>query len=75
MNRRVLHVLSQRPGFTGSGITVAALVREAARHGWAQRVVAVWLTVTGSGQGVSDVTRHTGTVDDDTGSPDHTGMA
>jgi len=40
MKRRVLHVLSQRPGFTGSGITVAALAREAARHGWAQRVVA-----------------------------------
>jgi glycosyltransferase involved in cell wall biosynthesis len=39
MNRRVLHLLSQRPAFTGSGITVDALVREAARHGWAQRVV------------------------------------
>ena len=39
MARRVLHLLSQRPGRTGSGVTVQALVREAAAAGWAQAVV------------------------------------
>ena len=36
---RVLHVLSQRPSLTGSGITLDALVRHAAAAGWEQRVV------------------------------------
>lgn len=36
---RVLHLLSQRPLLTGSGITVDALVRFAAEAGWEQRVV------------------------------------
>ncbi len=35
---RVLHVLSQRPSRTGSGITLDALVRHAAAAGWEQRV-------------------------------------
>jgi len=37
---RVLHVLSQRPLLTGSGVTLDALVRRAARAGWTQSVVA-----------------------------------
>jgi len=36
---RVLHVLSQRPSRTGSGITLDAVVRHAAEAGWKQRVV------------------------------------
>ncbi len=36
---RVLHVLSQCPELTGSGVTVDALVREAAARGWDQWVV------------------------------------
>ena len=36
---RVLHVLAQRPGLTGSGITLDALVREAALSGWDQQVL------------------------------------
>ncbi|MEE2711829.1 MAG: glycosyltransferase, partial [Planctomycetota bacterium] len=36
---RVLHVLSQRPMLTGSGVTLDALVREAAAAGWDQHVV------------------------------------
>lgn len=36
---RVLHLLSQRPSLTGSGITLDALVRCAAAAGWDQRVV------------------------------------
>jgi alpha-maltose-1-phosphate synthase len=35
---RVLHVLSQRPGHTGSGVTLEALVRAAGARGWEQRV-------------------------------------
>jgi glycosyltransferase involved in cell wall biosynthesis len=35
----VLHILSQRPGRTGSGTTLDALVREAAAAGWDQHVV------------------------------------
>jgi starch synthase len=35
----VLHVLAQRPGHTGSGVTLAALVRAAAERGWEQRAV------------------------------------
>lgn len=36
---RVLHILSQRPSLTGSGITLDALVRCAADAGWDQRAV------------------------------------
>lgn len=39
MARRVLHLLSQRPGRTGSGVTVQALAREAAAAGWEQAAV------------------------------------
>jgi glycosyltransferase involved in cell wall biosynthesis len=35
---RVLHVLSQRPQLTGSGITLDALVRHGRSRGWTQRV-------------------------------------
>ncbi len=35
---RILHVLSQRPSRTGSGITLDALVRLAGAAGWEQRV-------------------------------------
>ncbi len=37
---RVLHILSQRPSLTGSGVTLDALVRHAHRSGWQQSVVA-----------------------------------
>lgn len=36
---KVLHLLSQRPSLTGSGITLDALVRHAATAGWDQQVV------------------------------------
>ena len=36
---RVLHILSQRPSLTGSGITLDAIVRHASATGWEQRVV------------------------------------
>jgi len=36
---RVLHLLSQRPSLTGSGVTLEAVVRCAAVSGWDQRVV------------------------------------
>lgn len=39
MKGRVLHLLSQRPLQTGSGITLDALVRHAAAAGWEQHVV------------------------------------
>ena len=35
----LLHVLSQRPGLTGSGVTLEALVRGASRSGWNQHIV------------------------------------
>jgi glycosyltransferase involved in cell wall biosynthesis len=35
---RVLHILSQRPSLTGSGITLDALVRQGVAAGWEQRV-------------------------------------
>lgn len=37
---RVLHLLSQRPGRSGSGVFLQAMVREAARRGHAQHVLA-----------------------------------
>lgn len=37
--KRVLHILSQRPGLTGSGTTLQALVRGAADAGWEQDVI------------------------------------
>lgn len=40
MQGRVLHLLSQRPSLTGSGVTLDALVRHAAARGWEQWVVA-----------------------------------
>lgn len=36
---RVLHILSQRPGRTGSGVTLEAMVRHAAAAGWEQAAV------------------------------------
>ncbi|MFC1588044.1 glycosyltransferase family 4 protein [Planctomycetota bacterium] len=37
---RILHILSQRPGFSGSGIFLQAMVREAARRGFKQQAIA-----------------------------------
>jgi glycosyltransferase involved in cell wall biosynthesis len=37
---RILHLLSQRPGRSGSGVFLAALVREAARRGYPQHAIA-----------------------------------
>lgn len=39
MSGAVLHVLSQRPSLTGSGVALDALVRHADREGWRQAVV------------------------------------
>jgi glycosyltransferase involved in cell wall biosynthesis len=39
VSKRVLHVLSQRPGRTGSGVTLDAFVRGATNSGWDQHVV------------------------------------
>lgn len=36
---RLLHILSQRPGRSGSGVFLSALVREAARGGYEQHVI------------------------------------
>jgi len=36
MSGRILHLLSQRPSRTGSGVTMDALVRLAGRAGWRQ---------------------------------------
>jgi glycosyltransferase involved in cell wall biosynthesis len=36
---RLLHILSQRPGRSGSGVFLSALVREAARRGYEQHVI------------------------------------
>ena len=36
MAGRILHVLSQRPSRTGSGVTLEAVVEHAARRGWTQ---------------------------------------
>jgi glycosyltransferase involved in cell wall biosynthesis len=38
-NATILHVLSQRPSLTGSGVTLDALVRETERAGWQQHAV------------------------------------
>lgn len=38
-SKRVLHLLSQRPSWTGSGTALEAMVRAAERAGWEQRVV------------------------------------
>ena len=37
MGQRVLHLLSQRPSLTGSGVTLDALVRLAGAAGWDQQ--------------------------------------
>ncbi len=39
MSGKVLHILSQRPGRTGSGVTLDALVRQAAAAGWRQKAL------------------------------------
>ncbi len=39
MSKRVLHILSQRPSRTGSGVTLEHLVNQAAEHGWEQEAV------------------------------------
>ncbi len=39
MADRVLHLLSQRPGWTGSGVALEAMVRAADQRGWEQSVV------------------------------------
>ena len=39
MAARVLHLLSQRPGWTGSGVALDALMRTAQRAGWEQGAV------------------------------------
>ncbi len=39
MGNRVLHLLSQRPSFTGSGVSLDATVRLADAAGWEQQVV------------------------------------
>ncbi len=39
MKPSVLHILSQQPSLTGSGVTLNALVRLAARAGWEQHAV------------------------------------
>ncbi len=36
---RILHILSQRPGRTGSGVTLEAMVRGGAANGWQQHVI------------------------------------
>lgn len=36
---RVLHVISQRPGWTGSGVALDAIVRAASRQGWEQAAI------------------------------------
>jgi len=48
MSGKVLHILSQRPGRTGSGVTLDALVRQASAAGWRQKaLVGVPVTETG----------------------------
>ncbi len=39
MSGRVLHILSQRPSLTGSGVTLEATIRLAAAAGWEQSVI------------------------------------
>ena len=39
MIRRVLHLLSQRPGWTGSGVALDAIMRAASDAGWRQAAV------------------------------------
>lgn len=39
MAGRVLHLISQRPGWTGSGIAIEAIVRAADKKGWDQALV------------------------------------
>ncbi|MCH8829279.1 MAG: glycosyltransferase family 4 protein, partial [Planctomycetes bacterium] len=39
MTKRILHLLSQRPAWTGSGVALEAIVDLAAHAGWNQRVV------------------------------------
>ncbi|MFH1729962.1 MAG: glycosyltransferase family 4 protein [Pseudomonadota bacterium] len=39
MNNKILHILSQRPLLTGSGITLDAICKHAKSSGWDQRVI------------------------------------
>ena len=39
MSKRVLHLLSQKPGWTGSGVALDAMVRAASQRGWDQAAV------------------------------------
>ena len=39
MARKVLHILSQRPGRTGSGVTLIEMVNHASAQGWEQQVI------------------------------------
>lgn len=39
MSHRILHVLSQRPGLTGSGVALNAIVDAADKRGWTQSAV------------------------------------
>ncbi len=39
MSHRVLHILTQRPGKTGSGVTLEAIVARAAAAGWEQAAI------------------------------------
>lgn len=50
MPKRLLHILSQRPGRSGSGVFLEAMVREAARRGYRQHAVVVGPTGTSHGE-------------------------
>jgi glycosyltransferase involved in cell wall biosynthesis len=47
---RLLHILSQRPGRSGSGVFLAAMVREAARRGYEQHVIVAGPPETGAAE-------------------------
>lgn len=47
---RLLHILSQRPGRSGSGVFLAAMVREAARRGYEQHVIVAGPPETGASE-------------------------
>lgn len=47
---RLLHILSQRPGRSGSGIFLGAMVREAARQGYEQHVIVAGPPGTGASE-------------------------
>lgn len=47
---RLLHILSQRPGRSGSGVFLASMVREAARRGYEQHVIVAGPPETGAAE-------------------------